>query len=292
MDDWKSEASIRWRPLAPFGAEIDIDLARPLSPEAVDQLTRLVWDSGMVIARGQALSMARQRELLALLGPILLRSGETGYLSAGNGQAPSVAELKFHADAAYTDHPFDALSLRAMDVVDGASSTRFVNAETAFVTLPAALREHLETHRVEMISPHFETLSTRTCDIREPRAMRRSEYPGISVNPNTGRECIRVSEMHAARVLGMSWEESRALLHAVYEHLYAADKIYEHFWHRGDIVIWDNNALQHSRGSLAHVGTRVLQRVIVGVEVLDKASCVMDASFCLLACSAWTGAAW
>ena len=264
MDDWKSEASIRWRPLAPFGAEIDIDLARPFPPETADRFARLVWDFGLVVARHQTLSMTRQRELLALLGPILLRGGETGYLSAENGHAASVAELTFHADAAYTDQPFDALSLHAVDVVDGASSTRFVNAENAFVTLPAELREQLATHGVEMISPQLESLTTRACDVREPRAMRRGEYPGISLNPHTGRERIRASEMHAARLLGMGWEESRALLHAVFEHLYAADGIYEHFWHRGDIVVWDNNALQHARSSLTHVGRRVLQRVIVG----------------------------
>ena len=117
-----------------------------------------------------------------------------------------------------------------------------------------------------MISPQFETLATRTCDLRAPRAMRRGEYPGLYINPNTGRSCLRVSEMHAARLVGMDWEESRAVLHAVYEHLYAPANIYEHFWHRGDIVVWDNNALQHARSALRGVGRRVLQRVIVGVE--------------------------
>jgi taurine dioxygenase len=42
--------------------------------------------------------------------------------------------------------------------------------------------------------------------------------------------------------------------------------VYEHTWCNGDIVIWDNIALQHARGSLKSAGRRVLQRVIVGTE--------------------------
>jgi len=266
MPEWNEEDGLKWRALAPFGAEIDIDLARRLSPETSDAIAKVFWQNGFVLARGQTLSMERQRELAGLLGPILIREGETGYLSNENAHAASVAELKFHSDAAYTDYPFDALSLHAIDVVDDASSTRFVNAEMAWITLPATLRAELSTHKAEMISPHFETLAFRSCDLHEPHAMRRGEYPAVFTNPNTGRDCIWVSEMHAARLLGMDWEHSRAILHAVYDHLYADHNVYEHLWRRGDIVIWDNIALQHARGPLGHVGRRVLQRVIVGVD--------------------------
>ena len=61
-------------------------------------------------------------------------------------------------------------------------------------------------------------------------------------------------------------EESRDLLRAVFDHLYRPESVYEHFWRNGDIVIWDNIALQHMRGSLKNCGRRILQRAIVGTE--------------------------
>lgn len=64
----------------------------------------------------------------------------------------------------------------------------------------------------------------------------------------------------------MDWDESRELLHSVYEHLYQPNHVLEHRWRNGDIVIWDNIALQHARSSLRNCGKRVLQRVIVGRE--------------------------
>jgi taurine dioxygenase len=266
MDLWSDHEGIRWRRLEPFGVELDVDLSAPLSGEGAHHFTELVWQSGLVVAHGQSISKERQTALMSLLGPILQRAGEQGYISTESGHEVSLSALPFHADAAYTTAPLDALSLHAVDVVDGASSTRFANATRACATLPATLRDVLASHSVDMIAPGFATLDKRSCDIREPEAMCRGERPGLYRHPHTGAECIWVSEMHAARILGMSWEESRAVLTAVFDHLYAPENVHEHVWRKGDIVIWDNIGLQHARPALHEAGRRVLQRVIVGTE--------------------------
>jgi taurine dioxygenase len=117
---------------------------------------------------------------------------------------------------------------------------------------------------VEMISPAFEILGQRSCDVRDPPFMQRSVKP-VRYTSGTALS-LWVSEMHAARLLGMEWEESRALLSHLFDRLYAPDNLLEHHWHQGDIVIWDNVRFQHARGPLAAVGRRILQRVIVGTE--------------------------
>lgn len=255
--------AIAWRPLEPLGAEIQLDLSTSLSPEQEAGLVALLRERSLILASGQSLTMERQREICALFGPILQREGETGYMSNEQG-GPAASELTFHSDAAYTPHPFDALSLHALDVVDGASSTCFVSAEDAFDDLPQHLREQLEGLEQEMIAPHYTELAGRSCDRRDPEAQKRGVMPAIYANPRTGRRCIWVGELQTTRLLGMAWEESRALLHAVYDHLYAPERVLEHRWRNGDIVIWDNIALQHARGNVEAVGKRLLQRVIVG----------------------------
>jgi taurine dioxygenase len=75
-----------------------------------------------------------------------------------------------------------------------------------------------------------------------------------------------VNELQSARVLGLEWEESRDLLHEVYDHIYQPSNVLEHRWRNGDVVFWDNIGLQHMRGPLKDCGKRVLQRVIVGTE--------------------------
>jgi taurine dioxygenase len=254
---------MKWRELSPFGVEIDRDLSQPLTPAETDELRSLFTGHGLILARGQTLTMARQQEICALLGPILLREGENGYMS-NEGGGPASTALNWHSDAAYTEHPFDALSLHALDVVDDASSTQFISAERGLAALPAELREVLDGREQEMIAPHYTILAEMTCDQRDPPAQKRGTMPTLRVNPHNGRPCVWVNAMQTVRLQSMPWEESRELLHAVFDRIYDPAGVFEHRWRTGDILIWDNIALQHSRGNLDSVGNRLLQRVIVG----------------------------
>lgn len=252
-------------PLAPFGVEIDHDLSAPLDAEEASQLRALFREHGLLVARGQSLSMARQEALCAHLGPILEREGETGVLSNELG-GPSASAYAWHSDAAYTEHPFDALCLHALDVVDDASSTRFASAERAFEALPPELLARVEGLEQTMISPDYRKLDRRSCDERDPDWMKRGIRPLVLSNPHNGRRCLWASEMQTARVESMEWEAGRDLLYALFDHLYAPGNVVEHRWRTGDLVLWDNIALQHARDPLDTVGRRRLQRVIVGVE--------------------------
>ena len=44
--------------------------------------------------------------------------------------------------------------------------------------------------------------------------------------------------------------------------MYAPDNVYEHTWQVGDLLVWDNLALQHARDAVN--GRRTLRRVPVG----------------------------
>ena len=257
--------TLRFRRLEPFGVEVEHDLAAPLSASEAGELRDLFAGHALIRARGQSLTMTQQRALCALLGPILDRAGENGVMTTERG-GPSTSQFAWHSDAAYTEHPFDALSLHALDVEDDASSTSFVSAERALAALPDDLRGALEGAEQEMISPHYTELAGRTCERRDPVAQKRGVRPAVLANPHNGRDCVWVGELQTARLLGMEWEASRDLLGAVFDRIYAPEQVFEHRWRGGDIVIWDNIALQHMRGNLDHVGRRVLQRVIVGTE--------------------------
>lgn len=263
--DWIAEANFRWRPLAPFGAEVDSDLSAP-SPSARARLPELLRDHALLVAHGQSLDREQHNALMRLFGPIIAhREGDSGYMRSEGGEGPGTASLSWHSDTAYTETPFEALSLHAIDVVDGASATRFVNAERAVDSLSAELCAMLAAHDADMISAGAAKSGLRICDIREhPNPGYRNRLSSIRTNARTGRRYVAVSEMQTAALHDMSWEESHAALTAVFDCLYAPANVHQHVWCNGDLVIWDNLACQHARGPLSDVGRRVLQRVIVG----------------------------
>ena len=53
------------------------------------------------------------------------------------------------------------------------------------------------------------------------------------------------------------------LLGELFDHLYAPANVYRHRWRNGDLVIWDNIALQHARPDQSATPRRRLRRVAV-----------------------------
>ena len=265
---WDEQDGLRWRILAPFGVEIDGDLAAPLAPAAAGRLCALFAGHGLILARRQRLDRARHDALLALLGPIIAhREGEAGFITSHGDAGGAGSELAFHADAAYTETPFAALSLHALDVVDGASSTRFVDAAAALDRLAPEWQALLARHEAEMLPGALDDLGAWLCeDPRHRRAPAVRRLPAIRRHPASGRACLAVSAMHTAGLAGLDDGASHEALAAVFATLYAPAHIHEHVWHDGDLLIWDNLRLQHARGSLVGKGRRILQRVIVGTH--------------------------
>ena len=118
---------LQFRPLSPFGVEIDIDV-RPRSTVDYVALGARFLEHHLLVFRGQKLSKEEQVDFMSLFGAPLRSSIDgVGYITneavpenvLGNG------ELAFHSDLSFSPKPFDAISLHAVEVEDGRSSTRF-----------------------------------------------------------------------------------------------------------------------------------------------------------------------
>lgn len=69
--------------------------------------------------------------------------------------------------------------------------------------------------------------------------------PLMKIHPETGRESLAVGR-HAFAVSGMSAEASSALLQRLIDFAVSdSDRVYQHHWSPGDVVVWDNRCLMH-----------------------------------------------
>ncbi|MFN0161823.1 MAG: TauD/TfdA dioxygenase family protein, partial [Burkholderiales bacterium] len=71
------------------------------------------------------------------------------------------------------------------------------------------------------------------------------DHPVVRRHPHTGVPCLFVSEAISVAIVGMPREESDALLAQLLAHLQEPRFQYRHRWRAGDLVIWDNCAVQH-----------------------------------------------
>jgi taurine dioxygenase len=96
-----------------------------------------------------------------------------------------------------------------------------------------------------------------------PEFLPQQRRPAILAHPRTREPLLYISEMQTARIEGLDEADSDATLCALFEALYAPEHVYEHRWQNGDLLIWDNYALQHARCDLTGMIPRTLQRVAV-----------------------------
>ena len=72
--------------------------------------------------------------------------------------------------------------------------------------------------------------------------------------------------MHSSHIEGMDADSSEALIQEVFSVIYSEENRFVHHWRKGDLVIWDNVAVQHGRRfdkDDAVQTRRTLRRVIV-----------------------------
>ena len=250
------------RLLEPFGVEIDAEVVARPDEATRAQLHHLFDLHGLVLIRGLSLSMEAQKDLCRLFGPVLdtplenfivSNVREDGYLG--------VQELLFHNDLAYLPAPYLGGSLHAIDVGEGATSTRFASGTLAWARLPSALRERVDAlnglHVKQRVFDRPNTLADlEPGDVCAIHAV-------VGRHHATDKPYLFVSEDLTVCIAGIAEAESASLLRELFGHLYAPANVYEHKWRNGDIVIWDNLAVQHARGPLSPA-PRTLQRVSIG----------------------------
>lgn len=253
--------TVTWRPLAPFGMEVDLDLAEPPSAQQADDLRDLLWRDGLLLFRSQQLTHEQQAARMSLFAPVLRSDDGYNFISTdetigGFGRC----ELAFHSDLAFAPEPYQMISLLAIDVDARAPSTRFASSARLYHKLPEALRARLQSLRLLQAMPTNN--ATRQIGARVLDGMPCHTRPAIVPHYRTGEPIAYVTEMQAIRFEDVPAEESAALLREVFDCLLAPDNVFEHRWQGGDLIIWDNWMLQHARSPVIGDMPRTLQRVV------------------------------
>jgi taurine dioxygenase len=259
---------------APFGVEVHgTDLLSPLDDRTAADLRAALAEHLLLVWRGIDLDGPHQRRLMACFGRLSDETkGGDGWTYVSNDRPDGRirdGELLFHSDLAFTPAPIHVLSLYAVDVPSDGAPTSFVDTAAALASLPATLRTRVEGLRARHVFDLTDSRGDRAFrldDLGERAAW--AEHPMVLADPTSGRDVLFVSEMQTDLVVDVDPAESEQLLAALRAHLYVAERTYTHRWRNGDLLVWDNIALQHARGAMSDA-PRTLRRVPVGGQTVQ-----------------------
>lgn len=269
---------LAWRELQPFGAEVDFSLCEPLNGDEAARLKQLLFEHQVLIFHGQNLTHDQQAAVMEYIEPVLRLPEFMHFISTDIKKGVlGTQRLPFHSDLSFAENLRLSISLHAVDLVDGGSSTIFASGIRVLDRLPTDLRDRLRSLRALHVMPwnargqlHRDAYNNSHLSLDPPDWVPRCSHPAILSHPRTGRPVLYVNEMLTSRIEGLPEMESRALLDELFGYIYSPDNLFEHVWHKGDLVIWDNVSTQHARGDVSACGPRTLQKVQLGKVTLEQ----------------------
>lgn len=270
-----------------IGAEIfGVDLGGPLTDAQIAEIERAWLDHLVLVFRDQELDQEAQLRFSGRFGVVGERSRPAAIRPEGAEFHPSVmlvtnirengrpvgslpdGEMWFHHDMCYVAEPYRGTMLYAIDIPPEGGNTLFANMYAAYDRLGPATRERIAGRRALQVYNYSVAEPVSPDDDLDgyPHYVQ----PVAISHPRTGRKALYVNPLMTARIEGLPGEESDTLLEELFG--FADDRrlIYEHVWHEGDLVMWDNWCSCHARTDFPETERRLLRRCTILGEALAE----------------------
>ncbi len=269
-----------------LGAEVlGLDLAQPVSDADFARIHRAHLDHHVLVFRDQRITPAEQVAFSRRFGPLQIHvlknfqlDGQPEILVVSNiknadGQPIGLGDAGhyWHSDLSYKDRPSLGSLLHAQELPGEGGDTLFADQHAAYDALPEDLKariaplqaEHSYLAKYEELrarSPWRPKLTQAQIDEVAPAI-----HPVVRTHPETGRKALFVSEHFTTRIVGLSADDSDALLATLFAHSVQAPFLYRHVWQPHDMVFWDNRSVMHlAAGTPDHLRRKLYRTTIEG----------------------------
>jgi alpha-ketoglutarate-dependent taurine dioxygenase len=259
---------VQLRPLSDaLGVEVrGVDL-RDEQPRAVRDAVVAAWrEHRLVLVRGELPDTAAHARFASWFGSVDSSAARPGaeptrYISntRPEGLAREGSLLK-HQDYCFTESLLRGLSLGAEAVPDEGGETIFVNSVRVYERLPATLKRRLvglHARHVYDVSNDYGNRRFRLADAPDARW---AVHPVVFAHPLTGEPILFVNELMTDVIVELAPDASESLLGELFAAFDDPAVTYRHRWQVGDVIVWDNLALQHGRTDIPPGQSRSLRR--------------------------------
>jgi taurine dioxygenase len=251
---------------AALGAEIrGVDLSRPLDDAGFRHIEAAFNAHSVLCFRGQDLTPEQHIAFASRFGQpqnlflnyyAMPGYPEIVYVSNiqenGRDIGHRDAGRVWHSDMSYEPNPPRATLLHAREIpvtADGTvlGDTLFASAVAGYDSLDEASKARLAGLRVthDVAGRRRKTGTGTREDDKIREAKPKVVHPAVRTHPFTGRKSINLVKGECVAIDGMAQDDALALIDEMAETVIRDEFVYRHKWQLGDVLIWDNCAVQH-----------------------------------------------
>jgi taurine dioxygenase len=256
---------------APIGAEIvGIDVSAGLTEADCQLLRDALHAYSVIVLRGQDITPQQQKAFAERFGvprtsfynryavPEAPELTIVSNIRREDGELIGIADagMLWHTDGSYLKTPDMYTVLYGIEIPhdDGKvlGDTVFASSWAAYEALPEEMRRRIDPLRaIHSFTVHLEKKQAKGQLKRAPLTDEQKkkvpdvDHPVVRTHPINGRKCLFVTEGHTSEILGVERDEGAKLLEFLTDHVKKPQFQYRHHWQKGDLIVWDNCAVQH-----------------------------------------------
>jgi taurine dioxygenase len=249
------------------GAEvIGIDLSKPLSDRDFKRISDAFNDYSVLVYRDQHLTPEEHIAFSRRWGPVQVNvRGEfnkpgfseiyivSNVIENGKPIGSQDAGRYWHTDICYLPKPTKCSLLYARELPGkDLGDTMFASNINAYEKLSESVKKRLAGKKAANSYRYMYDRKVADFGVRPKLSAEEMKkypddaiHPVIRTHPETGKKCIFVCEGYTTHIVDTPKEESDELLRMMFDVVQEPSNVYRHKWQLGDLLQWDNCAVQH-----------------------------------------------
>ncbi len=257
-----------------------VDLSRPIDDGVIAEIKSALLRHQVIFFEDQDLKPAAQRDFAARFGP--LQSIATGAVGSSDGQrVPEIMLVDnhpgnptrsdhWHSDMTFLDAPPLGTILHAKTLPPVGGDTIWSSMTAAYAALSRPFQAFLAgltaEHDYLPPSSRRHRAGADTGEGRRANGLRETppaQHPVVRTHPETGAPAIYVNSSFTTRILGLSADESHAILDFLAQHIQQPEFTVRWHWSPGSVAFWDSRCTQHRAISDYFPHHRIMQRAAI-----------------------------
>jgi taurine dioxygenase len=236
-----------------IGAEIGgIDLSKPLSNQAADEIHRALAENLVIFFRDQQLTPEQHLAFGRQFGELHIHPAAPhapGHkelmIIHADKDSPRANGEGWHSDVSCDTEPPMGSILYIKTCPPRGGDTLFANMYAAYEALSDRMKTYLEGLTAIHDGEDNYRGTYANFGVKDKPTYPRAEHPVIRVHPVTGRKALFVNRGFTRNIVGIPRDESDGILRYLYEH--AANPLFQcrFRWRENSMAFWDNRCAQH-----------------------------------------------
>ncbi len=258
-----------------LGARLEgVDFSRPLTSATLEEIAAALYAHQVVSLPAREMTPEQHVQIAQHFGDLELHATDqfavdekASHITVVDSEAGHRAD-SWHADETFLEEPPLVNVLHGKIIPEAGGDTAFRSAAAAYDALSDKMKVLIDDLHAVHDYGHLYELGWRS-GIPLAQAMGEAlskgllhSHPLVRTHPVTGRKWLTINETYTRFIEGLPPNEAEAILGLLIAHLQKPEFGYRHSWEEGDLLLWDQQAVQHYAVN-DFEGRRLVHRIAV-----------------------------